>query len=131
MPAGSADRHRGDFFDPGHADPNVVALDEATKETFSLTEYPDGLLATLPGESSLIDVPVMVVDGDHDRLTCGAGFSACADAGTLYAAEAPYFAPAARLRTFIVPNSGHSINLARDTKAYQAQVIDWMRSIAN
>ncbi|MFE3025126.1 alpha/beta hydrolase [Nocardia tengchongensis] len=110
-------------------DPRVVALDEATKETFSLTEYPDGLLATLPGETSLMTAPVLLVDGSHDRMVCGAGFAACADSATLQATESPFFPPAARLRTYVLPDSGHAINLAPNTRDYHAVVIDWMKSV--
>ncbi|MGW4247391.1 alpha/beta hydrolase [Nocardia sp. NPDC004722] len=116
------------FFGVGY-DPQVVALDEAGKEAFSLTEYPDGLLTTLPGESSLLNIPVLLVDGGRDRLACGPGFSICADTATLQAAEAPYFAPAARLRTYVLPDSGHAINLAPNTRDYHAVVIDWMKSV--
>ncbi len=117
-----------DFFAPGDADPAVVAQDEKTKEIFSLTEYPDGLMSTLPGMSGLIDVPVLIVDGSLDRLSCGAGYSVCASAATLHAEEAPYFAPAAKLQTFVLPGSGHSVNLARNTGAYHAAVLNWLNS---
>ncbi len=119
-----------DFFGPDNVDPQVVAIDEATKETFSLTEYPDGLTSTLPGMSNSITAPVMVVNGSLDRLSCGPAYSICTDAATLQAAEAAFFDPAARLRTFVLPGSGHSVNLARNTAQYQAAVIDWMKSIA-
>ncbi|WP_228812470.1 alpha/beta hydrolase [Nocardia otitidiscaviarum] len=116
------------FHGTGNVDPQVLAVDEATKEVFSLTEYPDGLMSTLPGMSGEIRVPVLLVNGGKDRLSCGAAFAACADSATLLAAEAPYFAPEARLRTFVLPDSGHSVNLARNTTAYQAAVIDWLRT---
>ncbi|UFS93059.1 alpha/beta hydrolase [Nocardia huaxiensis] len=118
-----------DFHGPGNVDPQVLAVDEATKETFSLTEYPDGLTSTLPGMSESITAPVMIVNGGQDRLSCGPAFSICADTAALQAAEAPYFAPAARLRTYVLPGSGHSLNLALNTKDYQAAVIDWLRTI--
>ncbi|AYF79338.1 alpha/beta hydrolase [Nocardia yunnanensis] len=116
------------FYGVGY-DPQVVALDEATKEAFSLTEYPDGLLTTLPGESSLLNIPVLLVDGGRDRLACGPGFGICTDSATLQAAENPYFTPAAKLRTFVLPDSGHAINLAPNTGDYRAVVIDWMKSV--
>ena len=118
-----------DFFGPDNVDPQVLAIDEATKETFSLTEYPDGLMSTLPGMSSLITAPTLIVNGSLDRLSCGPAYSICADAPALQAAEAPFFSPAARLRTFVLPGSGHSVNLARNTADYHAAVIDWMKSI--
>ncbi|MGW4326943.1 alpha/beta hydrolase [Nocardia sp. NPDC004573] len=117
------------FFAPETADPAVLAVDEATKEVFSPTEYPDGLTSTLPPMTNFIDVPVMVVNGSRDRLSCGPDYAVCADAETLRAAEAPFFGPAARLRTYVLPGSGHSVNLARNTAEYRAAVIDWVRSI--
>ncbi|RDI65573.1 alpha/beta hydrolase [Nocardia pseudobrasiliensis] len=117
-----------DFYGPGDFDPQVLATDEATKEVFSLTEYPDGLASTLPPVSNLIDVPVMVVDGSMDKLSCGPDFSICHDTAALQAAEAPYFSPAAHLRTYVLPGSGHSVNLALNTEDYQAAVLDWVNS---
>ena len=35
-------------------------------------------------------------------------------------------APEAKLRTFVLPGSGHAVNLARNTADYQAEVVDWM-----
>ncbi|MGW0178858.1 alpha/beta fold hydrolase [Nocardia sp. NPDC003345] len=113
------------FHAPETSDPAVVAVDEATKDVFSAAEYPDGLTSTLPPMSTEITVPVLVVNGSADVL-CS---SACADTATLQAAETPHFAPGARLRTFVLPGSGHSVNLARNTAEYQAAVRDWMDSI--
>lgn len=67
--------------------------------------------------------------GSQDRLSCGAGFSICPDSAALLAAESPYFAPAAGLRTFVLPGSGHSGNLALNTRDYHAAVIDRMKAI--
>lgn len=113
------------FHAPATSDPAVVAVDEATKDVFSAAEYPDGLTSTLPPMSTAITVPVLVVNGSADVL-CS---NACADTATLQAAETPHFAPEARLRTFVLPGSGHSVNLARNTAEYQAVVRDWMDSI--
>ncbi|WP_327119567.1 hypothetical protein OHB12_13805 [Nocardia sp. NBC_01730] len=118
-----------DFFAPDDADPEVVAADEATKDVFAPTEYPDGLTSTIPPMTNLITAPVFVVNGSSDRLSCGPGYSACANTETLYATEAPFFGLAARLRTFVLPGSGHSVNLARNTADYQAAVVEWANSI--
>ncbi|WP_191094337.1 alpha/beta hydrolase [Nocardia colli] len=112
-----------DFHGAG-ADPQVVATDEATKDVFALTEYPDGLTSTVPPITNTINVPVLVVNGSSDRLC----LNACANTATLTAEEAPYFNSAARLRAFVLPNSGHSVNLAPNTAEYQAAVSDWMNS---
>ncbi|MGW5382261.1 alpha/beta hydrolase [Nocardia sp. NPDC003963] len=114
------------FHSPATSDPEVLAVDEATKDVFAATEYPDGLTSTLPPMSTEITVPVLVVNGSDDVL-CS---RVCADTATLHAAETPHFAPAARLRAYVLPGSGHSVNLARNTADYQAAVRDWMRSVA-
>ncbi|NUS93136.1 MAG: alpha/beta hydrolase [Nocardia sp.] len=114
------------FHSPATSDPEVVAVDEATKDVFAATEYPDGLTSTLPPMSTEITAPVLVVNGSDDVL-CS---RICADTATLQAAEAPHFSPAARLRTFVLPGSGHSVNLARNTGDYRAAVLDWMASVA-
>ncbi len=117
-----------DFYDPGDVDPAVLALDEKDKEVFSLTEYPDGMVSTLPGMSNFITAPVLIVVGGRDRMLCGVNYAACASSATLQSEEAPFFAPAARLRTFVLPGSGHAVNLARNTGDYHAAVIDWANS---
>ncbi|MEV5649262.1 alpha/beta hydrolase [Nocardia sp. NPDC052254] len=117
-----------DFYDPGDVDPAVLALDERQKEVFSLTEYPDGMLSTLPGMSNFLTAPVMIVVGGRDRMLCGIDYATCASSATLQAEEAPFFAPEARLRSFVLPGSGHAVNLARNTADYQAAVVDWANS---
>jgi pimeloyl-ACP methyl ester carboxylesterase len=117
-----------DFYDPGDVDPAVLALDERDKEVFSLTEYPDGMLSTLPGMSNFITAPVLIVVGGRDRMLCGVNYAVCASSATLQAEEAPFFAPATRLRTFVLPGSGHAVNLARNTVEYHDAVISWANS---
>ncbi len=117
-----------DFFDPADVDPQVLALDEQNKEMFSLTEYPDGLTSTLPGMSSFITAPVLITNGGKDRLACGPNYSVCADSETLRAEESKFFSPAAKLQAYVLPGSGHALNLARNTRDYQAAVIDWMNN---
>lgn len=117
-----------DFYDPGDVDPAVLAQDEKTKEVFSLTEYPDGMVSTLPGMSNFITAPVLIVVGGRDRMLCGVNYATCASTAALHAEEAPFFGPAARLRTFVLPGSGHAVNLARNTADYHAAVVDWANS---
>lgn len=140
QPAAADPKFAGQGYDPGYlttrpgtraadfhgagVDPQVIATDEATKDVFALTEYPDGLTSTVPPITNTINVPVMVVNGSSDRLC----LNACANTAALYAEEAPFFSSAARLRTFVLPNSGHSVNLAPNTADYQAAVRDWVSS---
>ncbi|WP_433655152.1 alpha/beta fold hydrolase [Nocardia sp. CA-128927] len=115
------------FFGP-HDDPGVIEMSEKTKDRFSLTEWPDGLVATLPGATSRISVPVLLAAVSQDRLGCGA---ICRDAATLYAAESQFYSPASQLRTYVLEDGGDMINLSPGAPEYQAAVRDWMDSMIN
>ncbi|MFE9577543.1 alpha/beta hydrolase [Nocardia sp. NPDC006044] len=114
----------GSFAVPG-TDTALLAVDESqVKDTFSLTEMITGLAATTGPSTRQIAAPVLIVNGAQDKLC-----SVCATSESLYAAEAPYFGPAARLRTFVLPDAGHALVIARNTGAHQAAVVDWLRSL--
>jgi pimeloyl-ACP methyl ester carboxylesterase len=120
-----------DFDAPDTPDPGVVAMDEATKDVLSATEAPDAIGAFLLPVSISINVPVLLVDGQGDRIFCGGlllGGDNCSTAATLAAAEAPYFSPAAHLQTYVLPGAGHDVNLAPNTQDYQRVVISWLSS---
>lgn len=115
------------FYSPATTDPGVVATDEATKDVFSTTEAPDGAAVTLTAETQSINVPVFMALGQNDQYMCGAGDD-CSSAAALEAGEAPYFSPAAHLQTYVLPGSGHDLNLATDTQQYQRAVIAWLKT---
>ncbi|MBS2536928.1 alpha/beta hydrolase [Catenulispora sp. NF23] len=119
-----------DFDAPDIPDPGVAATDEATKDVLSATEAPDALGAVLLPVSVSIDVPVLLADGQDDQLFCGSltGGDDCSTAAALAAGEAPYFSSAAHLETYVLPGSGHDVNLAPDTQLYQQEVLRWMAS---
>ena len=120
-----------DFDAPDNPDPGVLAADEATKDVFSATEAPDTVGEVLLPVSISINVPVLLVNGQDDTLFCDGtllGGDNCSTAATLAAAEAPYFSAAARLQTYVLPGSGHDVNLAPNTQLYQGVVLNWMAS---
>jgi pimeloyl-ACP methyl ester carboxylesterase len=106
------------FYDVATADPTVIALDEATKQTTTVTEL-EGTLASGPGSplsfASSIDVPVLLIDGQKDLLFCTAqgsqGGADCTSAATLAASESPFYSPKACLRTAVIPGTAHDVNL--------------------
>jgi len=115
-----------DFDAPDNPDPGVVSTDEATKDVFSATEAPDALAAILLPYTTSINVPVLLADGQDDPIMCGLGADDCSTAASLAADEAPYFSPAAELQTYVLPGSGHDINLAPNTQLYQQAVLSWL-----
>ncbi len=106
--------------------PEVIAVDEQTKDLVATTEVPDGILlgATLP-LSRNIQAPVLVVVGGQDTLFCGLLATNCSRSASLLAAEGPYYGTAAELEAFVLPTSGHDVNLARNTPIFQTVAITW------
>jgi hypothetical protein len=113
------------FYYPPNTDLKVVELDEATKETATTGELQSVGTAFTPEASLAIRVPVFVVNGQFDQLVCGAGFSVCASAASLAAAEAPFFAPQACLQTFVNPATGHDLNLEPTAPSTYAAIRAW------
>jgi len=114
-----------DFYYAPGIDPNVVATDEATKETAT-----DGEIATfapllVDGISAQITVPVLLVVGQQDGTMCGLLATNCSSAATVLQAEAPYYAPQARLQAAVIPNSGHDLTLHEAAPLYFAATLAW------
>ncbi|WP_367128392.1 alpha/beta hydrolase [Saccharothrix sp. HUAS TT1] len=113
------------FHAPGRLLPDVMAIEESTKDVFSPTEAADGLgVAVLLPYSLLLNVPVMTVVGERDAAVCGLLATDCSTSETLHAAEAPYFR--APLRAYVLPEYGHSINLAPNARDYYSAVASWV-----
>jgi pimeloyl-ACP methyl ester carboxylesterase len=110
------------YYAPG-ADPNVIAQDEATKDTIGLSE-----LITRPKTYLLtpqIHVPVLILDGQHDVHYCAADDDDCSTQSIFYQEESPYFTPAACLQTFLVPNTGHVVALSLSAPLTDAVMLAW------
>ncbi|MEU4448414.1 alpha/beta fold hydrolase [Actinosynnema sp. NPDC050801] len=113
------------FHAPGSLVPEVMALEESTKDVFSPTEAADGLgVAVLLPYSLLIDAPVMIAVGTQDAAVCGLLATDCSTSETVRAAEAPYFR--GPLRAYALPDYGHSINLAPNARDYYSAVSSWV-----
>jgi pimeloyl-ACP methyl ester carboxylesterase len=113
------------FHAPGPNVPEVMAVEESTKDVFAPTETADGLVvAVLSPYTALIDVPVMSAVGQHDGVVCGLLATDCSSARALHADEAPYFSSG--LTTYVLPGYGHSINLAPNAADYYSAVADWV-----
>jgi len=112
------------YYQPG-TDPNVIATDEATKET-----TPDGEVTTfapvlIDGISALIRVPVLLVVGQQDSIVCGPLGTDCSSAATVQRAEMPYYSQQAQLQVAVIPNVGHDLNLHRAASLWFASAIAW------
>ncbi|WP_053722028.1 alpha/beta hydrolase [Saccharothrix sp. NRRL B-16348] len=122
----------GSFHAPGVRVPDAIGFDEATKDVFAVSEAVDTITlnnVVIPF-TRLVDVPVMVVVGAGDTHFCGRPLgSDCTSADTLRASESPFFSPAARLRSYVLADYGHSINYAPHAAAYHQAVTTWTSTL--
>lgn len=108
----------------------MIARDEATKDTFSLTEAPDAVaLGVLLSYSDRITAPVLIVEGQEDPYFC-TNAADCSTAMALHAQEQPYYSKAPCLRTIVAPGVAHDINLHPDAPIVQSQVADWADAVS-
>ncbi|MFE0025066.1 alpha/beta hydrolase [Amycolatopsis sp. NPDC059021] len=114
------------FHAPGPDIPEVVAYDEATKDVVAPGELLDAAaLATILPYTWQITAPTLVVVGGGDAGLCGPLATDCTSSAGLLASEAPYYSTAARLRTYVLPGYGHSINYAPNAPDYHQAVAQW------
>jgi pimeloyl-ACP methyl ester carboxylesterase len=116
------------FYEPGKADPAVIALDERTKSTLTLTEF--SLFPTVLVRPLDIRVPVLLANGAGDTLFCGPtltpGGNLCADAQTLLALEAPRLGPRVPCaEAWVLPGAGHMLNTILDASQWFAVAQEW------
>lgn len=114
-----------DFYYLPGADPNVLAMDEATKETATPGEFGSFALPIVDGISLQIRVPVLVVVGQQDALFCGILATNCSSATSVQRAEAPYYARQAQLQVAVIPQAGHDLNLHKTAPLWFADATTW------
>ncbi|WCB95284.1 hypothetical protein DSM104299_04027 [Baekduia alba] len=119
-----------DFYYAPTASPEAIAIDEATKDTMSLTELSDAASqqAADPAlaPSHALRAPTLLVLGDHDGLFCGPPDGADCTRDSVLAAERPYYAPAAHLQALIVPATGHDVQLHETAPVADAGTLAWL-----
>jgi pimeloyl-ACP methyl ester carboxylesterase len=113
------------FFNPQDAPLAVRGWDEVTKSTVTTGELSSLGVAYDPAVTQAIRVPVLLAVGQNDALLCGAPLN-CSDAGSLLTSESWFYGPMAQLDTFVLPNSGHSINLHANAPEWFSKAQDWV-----
>jgi pimeloyl-ACP methyl ester carboxylesterase len=119
------DAHRTEYmYELTDADPRVVSLDIATKETNTLGEIFTIGDAKAPGVTEQLKLPILIADGADDKLACAPDATDCSSATTLAAAEKPFY-PNARVDAVVIPQAGHAINLHRNADHAYRSIIAW------
>jgi pimeloyl-ACP methyl ester carboxylesterase len=134
LPAGYVTTRPGtrgaDFYNTSYASPAVIKEDEALKETVTSGELASVTIPVPQATTRLIHVPVLLADGQDDNLDCSPSLPgvSCASAAALIAREQANYPPQACLTAFVLPRSGHSINLHPDAPQWFAAANRWIRT---
>lgn len=115
------------FYSPPDASRITVALDELTKSTMTTGEQASIASAADPAISQAISAPVLVAVGENDQLFCGGPLSfPCTTSAAVLEHEQPFYSPAAALEAYVLPGSGHVINLHENSSTWFAAVRGWI-----
>lgn len=117
------------YWTPG-AQPDAIALDERLKDTVSATEFGAAVPLfnsppTQTAPSQAIQVPTLLVVGQHDRVMCDEDGLVCDD-HNVAAQEAPYYSNVAQLRVLVVPDTGHDLQLHLSAPTTGEAILDWL-----
>lgn len=116
------------FYYAPNADPQVIATDEATKDTMTESELASFFTISNSPISLDIRVPVLEAVGQYDNIFC-LGTLSCTNSTGVWNYESLYFSPQAHLQVIVVPNAGHDLNLQRNAStAWYPQAIHWIQS---
>jgi pimeloyl-ACP methyl ester carboxylesterase len=111
------------FYNTATADVKVIALDEQTKETLTLSEF-DSLLHMVVPDTRLIAVPVQLMIGEKDFLLCDVTLD-CSKSSAIRQQEAPFYSEAACLQVVSIPQSGHDISLHPNNSLQVQAALNW------
>jgi pimeloyl-ACP methyl ester carboxylesterase len=115
---------RGDFYHRPAVDPQVVAVDEATKDVQSTTDL--GTIA-LPLLSTVnFRKPVLNVMGDKDLVFCQ--LIPCSSPLSPWNAEPLLFPLVPSYDSLIVRDTGHNINLHPHGRVFFDKAVEWTRT---
>jgi pimeloyl-ACP methyl ester carboxylesterase len=122
----------GLFYYSRTADPRVIAVDEANKDTVTASELTTGLplIQGSPPEtapSRQISVPVLDVIGQNDSVFCAVDAIDCASADRVQQVEAPYYSPETKLQIALIPATGHVLNLHVTAPLWYSIALGWAR----
>jgi pimeloyl-ACP methyl ester carboxylesterase len=110
------------FYYAPTAQPDVVTLDEATKETGTVPE-----LATIPTGlpvSTTISAPVVVINGDNDQLVCGS--TPCSSLHSQFQTERFLYPDAPAYEQVLISGMGHVMTIQMTAPAFFDAVSEWI-----
>ncbi|MFI6346460.1 alpha/beta hydrolase [Streptomyces sp. NPDC050560] len=114
------------FYAPGDASAETIARDELTKSTMTTGErdsLSDPYAATL---AAMEKAPVLLALGSKDALVCGGPYLACTSPEEVTTFERYVFTGDNRLDAYLLPGSGHSLNLHGNASAWHTAAAAWI-----
>src|SRR5690606_28996511 len=117
---------RHTFFYEPNTDPAVIEADERLKGTASLVDFATGAGFNLVNVDRDLNIPVMVVTGDKDRLFCGLASVDCSSAKNLIEHEREWYGPDATIEAYVPRNTGHHTALEKPAPQPAARMIDFV-----
>lgn len=106
------------YYNPPDADPAVIAEDESLRTTVTTGELSTESFSPLD-----VTTPVLTISGAQDRIFTVPGALPQAEA------EYAFYPNAASQQTIIVPNAGHSIQLALNAAYTDDRILSWIKRI--
>jgi pimeloyl-ACP methyl ester carboxylesterase len=117
---------RGLFNYAPNTDPAVLGLDETSlKDVDNLIEGATTAAYPFDNVDRTLNIPVLDVTGDHDAIFCGLNTASCTSSQALASFERSFYGPRATVEAFLVPDTGHDINLERSAPLAYAQMINF------
>lgn len=114
------------FYHEPAADAEVIALDEATKETMSIGEIASDAPSLVT--SAAVRAPVLAVLGDHDGLSCNVII--CSSPASAWNVERLVYPAAASFEQLTVTDTGHDINLHPNAHVFYSRAAAWVSALA-
>lgn len=118
---------RGLFYRAAASESEMLAVDEANKETLSLLEPTTVSDAAEREVSESVRVPVLSVVGEFDNVFCP---RSCARPDSPAFAEAQHYPNVPCFRTEVVPGAGHVINLHLPAEHFFEVAREWLRALS-
>lgn len=113
--------------------PSVKKLDETVlKDTANLIEAATLLNYSIPNSNHNLNIPVLVVTGDHDQFFCGMQSATCTSSASLLQHEKRWYGEDATVEAYLPPHTGHAVTMERTAPESIARMLDFAnRHIGN
>ena len=114
------------FYNLGNTDPLVPVVDELNRQTLTVAEI-ISMLKYFSMSAAAIQVPVLIVTGEEDFVVCG-GELECGDHQRVEEHEQQFFSASACVKTRMIANAGHNINLHKNAQATYQILFEWLKA---